>query len=318
MRTTILRIILAAPVLLTLLAACAPAAPALTPTPTLEPTPQPITLTDGLGRSITLASPAQRIVSLAPSNTEILYAIGAGAQVVGRDEFSDYPEAATSLPTVGGSFGGYNQEIIVSLTPDLVLAAEINTPEQVKALEDLGLTVYFLQNPTTLDEMYTNLMTIAQLTGHTDEAETLVTALKTRVDAVAQKVAAITEKPSVFYELDGTDPNAPYTAGSGTFIDLLISLAGGTNAASGMDAAWGQLSIEELVVQDPDVILLGDAAYGVSVESVGQRAGWEDLQAVQNGHVYPFDDNLASRPGPRLVDGLETLFGLLHPEAAPE
>jgi iron complex transport system substrate-binding protein len=287
-----------------------------TAAPTATPPPELLTSTDGLGRAITLEQPAQRIVSLAPSNTEILYAIGAGSQVVGRDEFSNYPEAATSLPVVGGSFGGYNEEAIVNLQPDLVLAAEINTPEQVASLEALGLTVYYLSNPTTLEEMYANLMTLAGLTGHEAETQVLVESLKARVETVLEKAAAVEEKPTVFYELDGTDPSAPYTAGPGTFLDTLINLAGGTNAASGLGAPWGQLSSEELVVQDPDIILLGDAAYGVTVESVAARTGWDSLSAIQNGKVFAFNDDLVSRPGPRLVDGLEMLFALLHPELA--
>lgn len=299
-----------------LTAACGPAAPAPTATPTLEPTPVPISSTDGLGKTITLAQPAQRIVSLAPSNTEILFAIGAGAQVVGRDEFSNYPEAALDLPTVGGSFGGYNEEAIVNLEPDLVLAAEINTPEQVSAIEALGLTVYYLPNPTTLDGMNTNLVTLAALTGHEVETQVLVDDLTARVNAILEKAGNVKTKPSVFYELDSTDPSAPYTAGPGTFLDTLINLAGGTNAAADLGASWGQLSIEALVLQNPEIILLGDAAYGVTVDSVKERAGWETLSAVQNEQVYPFNDDLVSRPGPRLVDGLEALFALLHPEMA--
>lgn len=295
-----------------LLSACA-AQPTPQPTPTLEPTPSPIVLKDGLDREITLAAPAQRVVSLAASNTEILYAIGAGEQVVGRDEFSNYPEEAASLPTVGGSFGGYNNEAIVALNPDLVLAAGINTPDQVQALEDLGLTVFYLANPVTMDEMYQSLLTVAALTGRTAETEALIETLKTRVAVVVEKVAGLDTRPTVFYELDSTDPSAPYTAGAGTFIDTLITMAGGTNIGAAMDAPWGQLSIEQIVADDPQIILLGDAAYGVTIESVGERAGWESLQAVTNNRIYAFNDDLVSRPGPRLVDGLETLFGLLHP-----
>jgi iron complex transport system substrate-binding protein len=217
---------------------------------------------------------------------------------------------------VGGSFGGYNDEAIVNLQPDLVLAAEINTPEQVTALETLGLTVYYLSNPTTIEEMYELLTTVGSLSGQDGNAKTLVKTLMSRVAAVEKKAAAVKERPKVFYELDSTDPSAPYTVGPGSFPDTLINLAGGTNAASGLGTAWGQLSIEELLVQDPDVILLGDAAYGVTVESVAERSGWEALKAVQNGTIYPFDDDLMSRPGPRLVDGLESLFALLHPDLA--
>ncbi len=296
-----------------LLPACAPSATAL-PTATAVPTPEPLVLTDGLGRSVTLAGPAQRIVSLAPSNTEILYAVGAGAQVVGRDEFTNFPEEASSLPSIGGSYGGYNAEAIVNLKPDLVLAAEINTPEQVKTLEDLGLTVYYLANPKDLPGMYENLLLVAKMTGHTAETANLVETLKARVTAIEEKLTSVTEKPSVFYELDSTDANAPYTIGPGTFMDLLIGMAGGTNIGAALDSPWVQLSLEELLVQDPDLIILGDSNYGVTVESVAARAGWADLTAVQEGRVYPFNDDLVSRPGPRLVDGLEELAKLLHPE----
>ncbi len=278
------------------------------------PTSQPLNLTDGLGRPVTLAAPAQRVVSLAPSNTEILFAVGAAGQVVGRDEFSDYPAEAKNLPSVGGSFSKLNHEAIVDLKPDLVLASELNTPEQVQALADLGLTVYYLANPKDLEGLYANLATVGKLTGHESEALDLAEKLKQRVAAVTEKTAAVAEKPTVFYELDSTDPNAPYTVGPGTFMDMLISLAGAQNVAGSAESPWVQLSLEQIVVLNPQVILLGDAAYGVTVESVGQRAGWEALDAVKNGRVYPFDDNLASRPGPRLVDGLEALAKLLHPD----
>jgi iron complex transport system substrate-binding protein len=293
-----------------ILLACAPQ---VAPTPAAPPAPEPIVLTDGLGRTVTLAEPARRVVSMAPSNTEILFAVSAGSQVVGRDEFSDYPQEALSLPTVGGSFGGYSSEAIVNLQPDLVLAAEINTPEQVQTLQDLGLTVYYLPNPNSMEEMYGSLLTVGQLVGKQAEAAALIESLQKRVAAVEAKVSGVTERPTVFYELDSTDPSAPYTAGAGTFIDLLIGMSGGTNAAGSISAPWAQLSIEELLVLNPQVILLGDAAYGVTVESVGQRTGWEAIAAVADGRVYPFDDNLASRPGPRLVDGLEEMFRLLHP-----
>ena len=191
------------------------------PTAIATTTSAVITFTDDLGRTVMLNHPAQRIVSMAPSNTEILFAIGAGSQVVGRDDFSDYPSAVQSLPKVGGT-EKYNNEQIVALQPDLVLAAEINTADQVKALESLGLTVYYLKNPTTLEEMYSNLETVAKLTGHEADAATLITSLKARVAAVDNKIATVTSRPSVFYEIDATDPAKPYTAGSGTFIDLLI------------------------------------------------------------------------------------------------
>ena len=308
-----------------LLAACgsstpatpAPAAtqPAATesPTPTFPPTAAPIVLTDDLGRTVTLASPAQRIISLAPSNTEILFAIGAGSQVVGRDEISDYPEEVKPLPTVGG-WSGFSTESIVALHPDLVLAADTIPAELVASLEDLGLTVYRLANPLTLEDLYANLETVGMLTGHESDAAALVDSLQVRVAAIDEKIAAVTERPTVYYELDATDTTKPFTSGPGTFVDLLISRAGGSNVAADLTSQWAQISLEQLVVANPDFIILGDSAYGTTAESVKQRPGWNQLAAVQNDQIFPFDDNLISRPGPRLVDGLEALAKLLHPD----
>lgn len=290
--------------LIVLLTACAPQA---------TPMPVALTFTDGLGREISWNGPAQKVISLAPSNTEILFAIGAGSQVVGRDNLSDYPAEAANVTDIGSSFEALNTELIVSLKPDLVLAAEINTPEQVKQLEDLGLTVYYLKNPLTLEEMYGNLEIVAQMTGHETETATLIESLKARVAAVDEKIATISSRPNVFYELDATDPAKPYTAGKGTFITQLIERAGGQNIAADIDG-YPQLSLEQVVAADPAFIILGDAAYGVTPESIASRPGWENLSAVKNNQVFPFDDNLVSRPGPRLVDALEELAKLLRPE----
>ena len=309
--------------LLALLTACAPQAEQTEVFTTQPPSAEstvgatqaisfPAFFTDGLGRRADLAQAPKRIVSLAPSNTEILYAVGADSQVVGRDEFSDYPEKAKSVDSVGGSMGQYSVEAIVALKPDLVLAAEINTPELVKQLEDLGLTVYYLKNPTTLEEMYVNLDVVGKLTGH--DVTKLVTSLKARVAAVDQKIMPLSSRIPVFYEIDATDAAKPYTYGPGTFGDLLIQRAGGYNIGSIASDPYPQISIEQVVAANPSVIILGDSMWGVTPESVKQRAGWETIPAVASNSIFPFDDNLVSRPGPRLVDGLEQLAKLLRPE----
>jgi iron complex transport system substrate-binding protein len=301
-----LRKILILTLLLALLTACAPQA-----APTTDSVPESMTYTDSLGRTVTLETTPQRIVSLAPSNTEILFAVGAGSQVVGRDEFSDYPPEAASIASIGGSFGEYNAEAILTLEPDLVLAAEINPPELVQQLEDLGLTVYYLGNPKTLEEMYANLEKVAQLTGH--DASGLVDLLKARVAAVDEKIAPLSSRIPVFYEIDATDPSKPWTYGPGTFGDLLISRAGGYNIGGIASDPYPQISIEQVVAANPSVIILGDSMWGVTAESVKERPGWETIPAVQSDSIFPFDDNLVSRPGPRLVDGLEQLAKLLRP-----
>lgn len=317
-------ILLFAMLLLALLAACGPAAAATLPAPQVnveQATSAPaatasteISLTDGLGRAVTLPAPASRVISLAPSNTEILFALGAGPLLVGRDDASDYPVEATGIASVGDTFVGLNSEQIVALQPDLVLAAEITPPEYIAELEQLGITVFWLANPLDLNGLYANLDIVGQLTGHQEEASALNEQLRARVAAVDTALQNIEDTPTVFYELDASDPAAPWTSGPSTFIDLLITRAGGQNVGSILGKPFAQMSIENLLQQNPDFILLGDAAYGVTIESVGQRAGWSQLAAVQNGQVVPFDDNLVSRPGPRLIDALEQLARLLHPE----
>ena len=125
---------------------------------------------------------------------------------------------------------------------------------------------------------------------------------------------SISFRPTVFYELDSTDTLKPWTSGPGTFVDLLIERAGGHNVGASLQDPWAQISLEQLVFLNPSIIILGDSIWGTTVESVNERPGWESLEAVKNDRIHPFDDNLVSRPGPRLMDGLEQLAKLFHPE----
>ncbi|GAB4435180.1 MAG: ABC transporter substrate-binding protein [Anaerolineales bacterium] len=315
-------------VLSLLLGACAPAAPTespkpteappvetTAPDPTEEPASQVMAFTDDLGYKLEFAEYPQAIVSISPSTTEILFAIGAGGQVVGRDEMSLFPEAALEVTSVGALWGELPAEAILALEPDLVVAAQIISEEQVQALRDLGLNVYWQANPTTYEELWDNIRDFAALTGHEEEAEALIADLDARVKAVQEKIAPLSYRPGVFYELDATDPAAPWTAGSGTFIDYIIDMAGGMNAAAGLEGDYIQISAEQLIAVNPDVILLSDALYGVTPESVAERPGWDAIVAVQNNAIYPIDPNLMSVPGPRLVDALEETAKILHPEA---
>ena len=293
--------------LVALIAGCGPA----TPTPT--PQPSAVIVTDNEGRAVEIAEAPERIVSLAPSNTEIIFALGLGDKVVGVTDFCDYPEEAKAIEKVGGI--DPNAEKILSLSPDLILAIG-GSPAQVEkatALESLGLTVLIL-NPGGPESILANVELVGQATGAEKAASDLTASLRARLEIVEEKVASTTARPRVFYELDATDPSKPYTPGPGSFIDGLIGMAGGTNVAAGARMQWAQLSAEEIIVQDPEVIVLGDANYGVTVESVLARPGWGVITAVKNGAVYPIDDVLVSRPGPRFVDGLEELARLIHPD----
>jgi iron complex transport system substrate-binding protein len=288
------------------LAGCAPKPGATSSGPTV--------LTDGLGRQVSFDVPAQKIVSIAPSNTEILFALGAASQVVGRDEFSDFPEQAKALPSIGGGYGALDMEKMVALQPDLVLASQLTPAEQVAAIEKLGLKTYLLPNPKDIEGMFDNLQAVGKITGREKEAQNLIVQLRKRVAAVDARLAKIDQKPTVFYELDNTDPNAPWTAGQGSFIDTLIKRAGGVNIGAQLSDAYAQISVEKLLEDNPQIIILGDYTYGgVKPEDVLARQAWAGMDAIKQKKVYTFDDNLVSRPGPRLVDGLEALAALLHP-----
>ncbi len=305
-RTPVTWLILLA--LAVLISACAPAAPVV-------PTAAPIVVMDGTGKEFQFAAPAQRVISLAPSNTEILFAVGAAKEVIAREDFSNYPEEAVKLPSVGGNMGNYNLEEVARLEPDLILASPLTSPEALESLQKITPNVFVLPNPTDLQGLYDNLVMVGILTGHQSEAEALSASLKTRAEAVTEKVKGVTEKPKVFYELDATDPAKPWTSGPGTFVDLLIGLAGGQNVGASLSGEWAQISQEALIVENPDIILLGDALYGgITAELVAARPGWDGIAAVTNQMVLPFNDDTVSRPGPRMIDGLEELARVIHPD----
>ena len=298
------------------LGACG-AAPAPAAVPATAPAAAPTTITDVAGRKVTIAGVPQRIISLAPSNTEILFALGLGPRTIAVDDFSDYPAEAKSLPKIGGSGGKYNFEQIVALQPDLVLVAGLTPPEAIKQLEDLKLTVVVANTAeTTFENILTDIALVGQITGRVSEAEQLTGAMRQRFEALKAKAAAST-KPRVYWELDATDAAKPYTVGPGNFINDLIAVAGGANVFSAVDSPYSQVGLEQVAAANPEVIILSDAAYGITVESVLARPGWSTIEAVKQKRVYPIDDNLVSRPGPRIVDGLEAVAKLVHPELFP-
>jgi iron complex transport system substrate-binding protein len=219
------------------------------------------------------------------------------------------------VPSIGSLYPQVNAEAIVALEPDLVLAAGITNPDDVAVLADLGLTVFATSNAAALNDIFNDILDIGQLIGRAAEAQALVAELTGRVEAVTTQTEGLAERPRVFYEIDGSDPARPWTAGPGSFIDQLLDLAGGDNIGRVGSDLYFQISLEELVAQDPEIVILGSATYGGQTpETVAARVGWEAITAVATGNMHTFDDNLVSRPGPRVVDGLEALARLIHPE----
>jgi len=285
-----------------------------TSAPTNEPEPEQISIIDDLGNEIVLEGPAQKIISISPSLTEILYSVGAGDKLIGRDSNSMYPEAALEVVDLGGMWDGIPVEDILAMEPDLILAGEIYSAEAIAELRELGLIVYWQANPDSFEGLYENIKDIAYLADMEDQAATLVESLIIRVDGLTEKLQDVENTPVVFYELDASEPANPWTPGAGTFISYVIGQAKGLNLGDSLSGEWVQISSEALIAQNPDFILLADALYGITPESLSERAGWAEIKAVVDGNVFPFDPFILSVPGPRLVDGFEKVAEILHPE----
>lgn len=307
--------ILAVPVILA--SACGPAqagsqqpaaAPAANPAPS-SPSAFPVTLSDDVGRQVTLPKQPQRIVSLSSSNTEILFALGLADQIVGVDQYSNFPPPAREKPRVG-SFVKPDMEKVIALEPDLILGTEMHLKTVLPELEKRGLTVMIV-NPGGVKSVLEGIKLVGQATGHRQEADALAGGMADRIAAVEARWKGATPV-RVFFELS---PEL-HTAGPNSFMDDMIRLAGGSNVAAGAAKEWPQMDQEALFLADPEVILLADhgSQGGQGLETVSARPGWKQVSAVKNGRVFPIDADLTNRPGPRVVDGLELMVGKLHPE----
>jgi iron complex transport system substrate-binding protein len=276
-------------------------------------------LVDDLGYSLTLTSPPERIVSLAPSNTEILFAVGAGDNVVGVTDFCNYPYDFTAWIEAGnmssiGNYYGPSVEPIIALDPDLVLATT-GSLEAAENLRDLGYNVLVIE-PKNLSFVLRDILLVGRATDRYSEAVALESEIKQRIDAVANQAADETSTPKVYHEVW----NEPImSAGPGTFIDEIITLAGGENIFNDATTSWPTVSSEAIIEKNPDVMVFPDMYMGrqnfyETIEAVENRPGWDIISAVQNDAIYEINADIISRSGPRLADALEALAKMIHPE----
>jgi len=319
-------------ILALLLAGCAPArsatpteAPAATEAPATEvvteapaateaPVVEEITFTDALGNPVTLTGTAQRIVSLSPSVTESLFAIGAGGQMVGRTDYCNYPEEALALPSVGGfDASTLSMESIIALEPDLVIGGSIYQADVVKTLQEAGITT-FVSQPANIQGIMDSLTLFGKITGHVGEAAAVAGEMQSRVDAVKQAVSGIPadQRPIVFYEV-WHEPLM--SANHKTVIGELIDLAGGVNMFAALPDEYPTVSVEKIVESDPQFII-GPSSHAdqMTAEIIGGREGWENLSAVKNNAIYIVDGDIVSRYSPRIVEVLDEFAKILHPD----
>ncbi|MBN1631447.1 MAG: ABC transporter substrate-binding protein [Thermoleophilia bacterium] len=288
------------------------AAPTST-TAAAAPAAFPVTVTDDNGASVTVEAEPLRIVSTSPASTETLFALGLGDKVVGVSSLCDYPAEVADITKVGDFMA--NTEAIMALSPDLVVGYSGNE-EALAPIQAAGAAVVIF-NPTTLEGIYANITTLGTITGTTAEAVALVESIKAEIAEASATAASAGEKPRIFYGLD----NTLWTCGPGSFVDEMLSLAnciniGSAEVPAGATAqAYYQLTPEQLVAADPDVILLPSSSGYSSADEFTGDSRFGGLKAVKEGHVYLFDDTIVTRPGARVGQGLKILAEAIHPEA---
>ena len=260
--------------------------------------PEPVVITDDRGRTVNFTETPQRIVSLAPSITEILFALDLDDIVVGVTNYCDYPAEAMDKPKVGDYFST-NLEVIIAQDPDVVLT-DGHDPV-ADQLEGLGVSMVVLQ-PQDIAGIFRNIELVGEITGQEMEAYELVAVNTEGV-----------EHPSVFYIIDATDSAKPWTVGAGSFVDTLITLAGGENIIRASQD-YLQISLEEVVEADPEIII-GPSSHGTAfLPDFSSLPAWKEISAVKKGDIYLIEADLISRPGPRIVDGLDEMARIIHPE----
>ncbi len=288
------------------------------PSPSSTPSAFPIVLSDDMNNTVTLTAYPQRIVSLAPANTQIIFAVGAGDKVVGVTDYDFYPYNFSAWVAAGNmtSIGNYYQpaiEPIVSLNPDLVVAS-LGSSDAADQLRGLGYHVLTF-NPADLNGIMADMLTIGKATNHNADAQAAVATMQQKINAVVDAVQNATIEPRVYHEV-WSDPYM--SAGKGTFIDQLITKAGGQNIFENATTDYPVVSAEAIISQNPDILIfpsqMGVSAFWGNYSSVAARDGWGSISAVVNHKMYTINGDLIDEPGPRQADALLFIAQIIHPE----
>ncbi|MEB1808699.1 MAG: ABC transporter substrate-binding protein [Bacillaceae bacterium] len=274
----------------------------------------PITITDATGSEIVIEEEPQTLISLVPSNTEIVYALEALDRVVAVTDNDDFPEEVKDIDTIGGM--EFNVEKIIAANPDLVLANEMNNEEGLDQIRNAGVQVLVVNNASSFAQLYDSIEMVGNAVGKSEEAKNVITSMQDRINEIQTKASEIEEadKTTVWVEI-WPAPDM-YTTGKGTFMHEMLEIINATNAA-GEQEGWPMFTEEDAVVLNPDVII---TTYGHvegmenAVEDVLARTAWTEVEAIKNERVYNIEANIVERPGPRLIEGVEKLAKLIYPD----
>ncbi|MEZ4502581.1 MAG: ABC transporter substrate-binding protein [Dehalococcoidia bacterium] len=277
---------------------------------TAEASSFPLTVVDYGGTEVEIPAQPDAIISYSPGGTEILFAIGAGEQVVAVDRFSDYPPQAASLQ--GVEYSDPDPEAALSFEPDLVLLTS-RQDEQVEVFRNAGLPVVYLGSADSLDEVYDQIEFLGRVTGHEDGAQAVLDDMHARVDAVTGALAEVDAGPRVYFEISAD----LYSVAPDSFVGGLIEALKGQNVAEGATTQFPQLTAEAVIDADPEVVFLADADFGESLESLRARPGWDAVTAVVDGRVFAVDPDTSNRPGPRLAEAIEAMARAMYPDRFP-
>lgn len=275
----------------------------------------PVTLTDAVGNDITLESAPKTIVSMMPSNTEILFELGLGTEVVGVNDYDDYPAEVLDKEKIGGM--EFNVEKIVSMNPEIVFAHESGLgtgKEGLQQLRDAGIPVFVVKDATNFEETYETIEQIGKATGKSAEAKKIVSTMKEKVENIIAKTAKAAKRKTVFVET--SDVPEIYTPGKNTFVQEILDMIGAENIVS--EEGWVMIDSEKIVSDNPDIIVVMHDFNPDIIESVKKRSGFDAVTAVKENAIVQVDANLTSRTGPRLAEGLEGIAKAVYPEVFSE
>ncbi|WP_271853828.1 ABC transporter substrate-binding protein [Planococcus maritimus] len=271
----------------------------------------PYTVTDDRGEDIEFEQAPETIVSLIPSNTEIVFALGAGEQLVGVTDFDNYPEAAQDIERVSDSVE-FNAEKIIQLDPDVVLAYSTGeAPPALSQLEDADIPVFVIQSATSFDEVYGDIEQIASVLAKEEQGAEVIEGIQTQIEDVQERLAAVEEQEEVYVEISPS-PEI-YTTGKSTFMQEILDHAQVTNVFEDLEG-WPNISEEEVITRDPETILTTVSYVEDAVGDIEARDSWSAVEAIENGEVHFIDSDITSRPGPRIGEAVQLVVETVYPE----